>query len=196
MAKTVLDWHSLINTILPFVLIGGGKGEAKSDQALKAGLLSFLKKDDEVSFEEALSELDEVALSKSGTSGEGTKIILSWLKGLEESEDKNKQKIPPTFRKIITTHPKKEARVKILKSYARAENDDERTQRYITVTLPEWFTKVVGAKVKRVVEIVSEKAEQSWPAIKEDISSGLDTLEAKMQAKIDEINARTGGQNV
>jgi hypothetical protein len=182
---------TLVNFIL--IMMGKAKGDPKDVEVLRAGILSFLQKVDEVSFEEALSELDEATQTENSKPGDGVKVILDWLNLLETSNNKELQKIPPIFRKVITTHPVKDARVKILMSYARAESDEDRTLRFKTVTLPEWITRTVGVKFKKAIEYIAEKIEKSGPAIKADIKSSMNNLRTKMQARRDKINAGTGG---
>lgn len=177
---------------LLFLLFTGKKPDLKGkdgEQILKTGIFDFLTGQDEASFMEVVAEISK---DERTIDGEGKDIVINWLASLENSHNAEKEKIPYRFRKYVTSHPDKEARIQILLSYAREKDDDARTLRFETETFPAWIQKMVLDKAKQGYEYVTG---EGWVNVKERLTNNMSTLAEKMQADIEKMKNEIGGQS-
>ncbi len=143
------------------------------EQVINAAFLDFLSNKDEAAFMEA----------KANIHPDDSLTLDTWF--LEE------EKLGHLFRKFVTTHPDKEARVKIILAYAKEPTNLARTNRLKAESVPPEFIRTFRKflKDKKYIEAY-EWLQNQFTSAGEGMSDLSEYFENKLNEKKDKKKAK------
>ncbi len=138
-------------------------------EAMQASFWDFFSGRDEAIFMNTMSRLH---LDVPGGE-EAKKRIQEWL-----SEDENRAYL---FRKFLTAHTDLDARLRILISYAKEENNEERTKRFQSDITEAPFIKVIKKKLKDF-KVFNQKIWDQFIGLLRDLIGGKKDIKGALKA--------------